>query len=318
MLIGAADLPVSLYRTSGCDRFQCVQQRGLHHAVPHGRNTQRSPLHAARFRYPDAPHGLRAIRIGPQRRVQLIQLLLAIRQKALHRLMVHSRRPLVADHMAAGDKQVQRCVHLVNQRVPSSSSHSLFECRQHAFRPDARVCPVALRRRLSGGGSRERHCRRLLSFPWFGHHASIFLHPFAPPALPGFVATMGALTPGQPALRILIRDHEHRPLSAQVSLFTTLDLPTIPSSTTVLPFPQAAFARYLGRMGRRVYPPGRPGRVAGNAVGGSPLASPPGLSMVSPEPPGAARSRGRVFRLRTGGGGPGNRPAPAASAPRPD
>src|SRR6202007_3032096 len=29
----------------------------------------------------------------------------------------------------------------------------------------------------------------------FGCHVSTFLHPVAPPALPGFVATMGALTP---------------------------------------------------------------------------------------------------------------------------
>jgi len=42
-------------------------------------------------------------------------------------------------------------------------------------------------------------------------HASTFLHPFAPPALPGFHATMGALTPGRSALRILIRDNELRP-----------------------------------------------------------------------------------------------------------
>ena len=41
-------------------------------------------------------------------------------------------------------------------------------------------------------------------------HVSTFLHPLAPPALPGFFATMGALTPGRPALRILIRDNEHR------------------------------------------------------------------------------------------------------------
>jgi hypothetical protein len=43
------------------------------------------------------------------------------------------------------------------------------------------------------------------------HIASTFLHPFAPPALPGFVATMGALTPGRPSLRILMRDNELRP-----------------------------------------------------------------------------------------------------------
>ena len=30
-----------------------------------------------------------------------------------------------------------------------------------------------------------------------GHHASTFLHPFAPPELPGFNATMGALTPAR-------------------------------------------------------------------------------------------------------------------------
>ena len=42
----------------------------------------------------------------------------------------------------------------------------------------------------------------------FGHRESISLHPFAPPALPGFNATMGALTPERPALRLC--EHEHR------------------------------------------------------------------------------------------------------------
>ena len=42
----------------------------------------------------------------------------------------------------------------------------------------------------------------------FGHRESISLHPFAPPALPGFNATTGALTPERPALRL--REHEHR------------------------------------------------------------------------------------------------------------
>ncbi len=32
----------------------------------------------------------------------------------------------------------------------------------------------------------------------FGHCVSIFLHPLAPPALPGFIATMGAVTPARP------------------------------------------------------------------------------------------------------------------------
>src|SRR6266478_2457053 len=42
-----------------------------------------------------------------------------------------------------------------------------------------------------------------------GHHVSTSLHPFAPPALLGFFATMGALTPGRPALRFP-KEHEHR------------------------------------------------------------------------------------------------------------
>jgi hypothetical protein len=42
--------------------------------------------------------------------------------------------------------------------------------------------------------SRCRHCRQW-NFTWLGHFASLFLRPFAPPELPGFVATMDALTP---------------------------------------------------------------------------------------------------------------------------
>jgi hypothetical protein len=43
------------------------------------------------------------------------------------------------------------------------------------------------------------------------HAASTFLRPFARRALPRFLAPMDALTPGRPALRILIRDNELRP-----------------------------------------------------------------------------------------------------------
>jgi hypothetical protein len=42
-----------------------------------------------------------------------------------------------------------------------------------------------------------------------GRYDSTSLHPFAPPALPGFAATMGALTPGRSALRSLV-GREHR------------------------------------------------------------------------------------------------------------
>jgi hypothetical protein len=61
---------------------------------------------------------------------------------------------------------------------------------------DAISLPDVVGRALSFG------CVRKL-----GHNVSTFLHPLAPPALPGFHATMGALTPGRPALRLT---HEHR------------------------------------------------------------------------------------------------------------
>jgi len=42
-----------------------------------------------------------------------------------------------------------------------------------------------------------------------GHCVSTFLHPLAPPELPGFLATMGAVTPGRLALRLPV-EREHR------------------------------------------------------------------------------------------------------------
>jgi hypothetical protein len=66
---------------------------------------------------------------------------------------------------------------------------------QHAMVPNEPGCPLLDGCRLSGGVSPEGHCRQLLVHS-FGLHAFIFLRPFAPPALPGFIATMNALTPG--------------------------------------------------------------------------------------------------------------------------
>jgi len=70
-------------------------------------------------------------------------------------------------------------------------------------------------------------------------HDSTFLHPFAPPELPGFNATMSALTPGCAVLRLAI-EHERRPYHAQVSPLTGWYLPTIP--------PPDTFRRTLGSL----------------------------------------------------------------------
>ena len=144
--------------------------------------------------------------------------------------MVHARRAAVRGHLLERRQQIPFGKDLVNQPKPFSSFHSLFQSRQHAIGPDARFDPSPSREDLSGLLS-LRHCRRLV-FRWLGHSSSIFLGPFAPPALPGFLATMDPLTPGRPALRILIRDNEHRPGSVQVSLFHVSNLPTVPPPTT--------------------------------------------------------------------------------------
>ena len=68
----------------------------------------------------------------------------------------------------------------------------------------------------------QRHYRWLM-FRLSGHHASIFLDPFAPPELPGFNATMSPLTPAES-----LSD------TRQVSLLHEQGLPTIPPPTTWL------------------------------------------------------------------------------------
>ena len=185
--------PLPPNRTGG---FQHVQQRGLHHAVADRGNSQRSFLCASQFLDPNPFHRLRPIPVRPQCLVKPVQFVPSPGQEAFHRLVVHSGCSLVADNVGASSKQIEQRVHFVNQRVPSSSSHSLLECRQHAVRPDARVRPVSYRGGLSGRCSHKGHCHRFVFlFPLFGRYASISLHPFAPPALPGFLATMGALPP---------------------------------------------------------------------------------------------------------------------------
>ena len=90
-----------------------------------------------------------------------------------------------------------------------------------------------------------------------GHRVSTFLHPFAPPALPGFLATMGALTPARR------RDASARgaplPEGSTSASFLLLrragllasripSLWSLPSPTTSLP-PITAFPPILSVMG---------------------------------------------------------------------
>ena len=113
---------------------------------------------------------------------------------------------------------------LVNQAEPHASFHPLFEGFQHAFCPNRTFHPVPfLRPDVSRLFSRTAHWHGF-SFVRERHNSSTFLRPLAPPALPGFSATMGALTPVRPAYR--------RPCVGQVSLVHTARPSCIPSPTT--------------------------------------------------------------------------------------
>jgi hypothetical protein len=117
------------------------------------------------------------------------------------------------------------------------------EGRQQPLRPTswfelARLCGRGLSDRAS-----PMVCQRALAVGFVhgsGHGDSTFLHPFAPPALPGFHATMSALTPGRPALRI---PHEHR-LGCCPGLSVSCVWPSDHSASNHPAGPVIAFTRY--------------------------------------------------------------------------
>ena len=104
------------------------------------------------------------------------------------------------------------------QAEPYASLHPLCEGLQHALRPHLAFHPVPI---LDTGFSclcsPFGHWRGL-HFVRCGLHSSTFLRPFAPRALPRFLATMGALTPARGALRTHAKGNEHPPCPGQVSL----------------------------------------------------------------------------------------------------
>src|SRR6516225_6848982 len=80
--------------------------------------------------------------------------------------------------------------------------------------------------------SRCRHCRRCL-FHCSVFHASTFLPPLAPRALPRFCATTEALSPSGRGSSGLLTDHERRSFPDRDPCFMSLQLPTILSPPTL-------------------------------------------------------------------------------------
>ena len=137
--------------------------------------------------------------------------------------------PRLAVTCAEAARRVRSGVDLVDQAEPFASFDPLFEGRQHPLRPDRRFGPAPSGARASpaclalagtaAGCSSVVHVRRV----------STFLRPFAPPALPGFLATMGALTPVTPGLELA----RH---SRQVSLLHVSGLrPSVSNHLTASP-----------------------------------------------------------------------------------
>jgi hypothetical protein len=97
-------------------------------------------------------------------------------------------------------KEAVRPALMIDQTEPNSSFDPRFEGRQHAFGPHRRFGPQPgvspQTAGLSDLRSLEWHSRRSCFRGWV-LHASISLRPFAPQALPCFVATMDALTPAR-------------------------------------------------------------------------------------------------------------------------
>ena len=99
------------------------------------------------------------------------------------------------------------------QLTGNDGLHARFERCQHPVSPDGCFCPLPAGAEFSGLLSplrpitvSLRHCHRLVLHPSF-HSVSMACVAFAPPALPGFFATMDALTPVPAALRrVWLRD----------------------------------------------------------------------------------------------------------------
>jgi len=106
---------------------------------------------------------------------------------------------------------------VINQTEPNSSFHPFFQGLQHTFRPYRTFHPTpTIRAGFSRLFSLFRHCRRFLIIR-HGRYLSTSLRPFTPQALPCFHATIDALTPIRPVLRLSMQN-ERRPYNGQVSL----------------------------------------------------------------------------------------------------
>src|SRR5882672_1293209 len=179
-------------------------KRRLYHPVTDRWYSQRTLLLTSRFGNVVPSDLLRSIRSTPQLLAQALQVGVQITRVLCDRDMIHPGGTLVGLYAHKGRTQRVLGMKLVDQAVPFAAFDPLLEGRQHPLRPDLWFDPRPFGRAvrplgLSDALTPRLHrgdCHRFLSVS-SGHRVSTFLHPFAPPALPGFIATMGALTPAR-------------------------------------------------------------------------------------------------------------------------
>ena len=191
-----------------------------------------------------------------------------------------------------------------DMKSPTSSEAPAWLVRQHPCPPVPRFVLLSSASGPSPAVLAIRQYCRFLS-AWAELHVSTFLHPFAPPALPGFIATMSALTPAWEArprgpFCSSRRAVPWNPFSslcpAGLLASRVLSLQSLPSPTTPLPpmialtpNPSASWASCSHRPGLRLSTAGSPVSVAESSL--LPLRTTPSPP-VAPHPASRRRSYG--------------------------
>ena len=204
-------------------------------SAPPGRAPSESPralFFAPQLADPVAPNRLRAIASFPQRPRQLFQVRFQVSLELGHRHMIHARRSVVGLHASEGLPQIRQGADLVHQAVPLTSPHSLFESRQHPFRPNLGFDPGPSSPNLSGGNSPAswHSVRGCLSR--FIRHVSTFLRSLRSMAVTPLPRYYGRCDSCLPPLFSALPRRRGRLFGTQVSLIHATGLPTILSPTT--------------------------------------------------------------------------------------
>src|SRR5260370_13822812 len=176
------------------DRFNDLEQRPLHDSISRSRDSSGTLFLTPSLGYPDPLDGLRLVLIGSQFLFQLRYCLVFVYFNLSRALLIDSRASAFGYYLLQRSIKVLWTPDFINQPKPLSSFNPRFQRCQHAFRPDDLFHPCPSGTDLSILWRPLGHCRRCL-FRSSVFHASTFLPPFAPRALPRFFALTKALSP---------------------------------------------------------------------------------------------------------------------------